>query len=179
MSRERIGISAASLIAAMILGAAGAPVLRAQAATPQSAIDGMVTDTSLAPLGDATVSILGSNVRVVTESNGRFRIVDVAPGEITLLVRRIGFEAATAKVRVTEGETQRVSFSLQRATNTLDQVTIRGKQLGWKMTEFEQRRKLGEGQFMTQAEIEKRNVVDVSDLLATFTGLGDGRRVSA
>jgi hypothetical protein len=36
------------------------------------------------------------------------------------------------------------------------------------MAEFEERRKLGFGQFMTQAEIEKRNSVLVADLVRTF-----------
>jgi hypothetical protein len=53
-----------------LLGAALAPArwisAQARAAAHLGVIDGIVTDTSLAPLGDVTVSFIGSTLRVVT-----------------------------------------------------------------------------------------------------------------
>jgi hypothetical protein len=135
-------------------------------------IDGTVTDTSLVLLGDATVSILGSNVRVVTGANGRFRISDISPGQVIVMIRRIGFEPLSARVLVAALDTARMSFALERAPTTLDTVVIAEKLHSTAMTEFEERRKFGTGQFMTQDQIERRNVVATSDLLRTFNGLG-------
>ncbi len=133
-------------------------------------IEGVVTDTSLAPLAEATVSMLGSSVHVVTGANGKFRISDIAPGQVIVLVRRVGFEPLSARVLVTTLDTARMSFAMERATTTLGTVVIAGKRLSMAMTEFEEHRKLGVGQFMTQVQIEKWNMVELSDLLATFTG---------
>jgi hypothetical protein len=155
----------------LVVALAQATSAHAQAAAPGAArlgvIDGMVMDSTLAPLGDATVSIVGSIVRVVTGPNGRFRVRDVNPGGHILLVRRIGFEAASMVMQVPPGDTVRPSITLLRATTTLDTVAVKGQRLTPAMKEFEERRRLGFGHFITQAEIEKRNVPDLSDLLAT------------
>lgn len=146
----------------------------ARIASPQSPptrlamIDGVVTDSALVPLGDATVSILASNIRVVTGANGRFQVRDLKPGAFVLLVRRIGYEAASLRLQLTFGDTVRPSVALLRASTKLDTVAIQGKRLTPAMQEFEARRKLGFGHFVAQAEIEKRNVQALSDLLAAI-----------
>jgi hypothetical protein len=159
------------ILAAVIAIAAARGVVAAQETARPGVIDGIVTDSSLVPLSDATVSLLGSTIRVVTGANGRFRVRDMKPATYILIVRRIGYEAASLSVQLTAGDTARPSFTLARATTRLDTVTVKGQQLTPAMQEFEARRKFGEGQFMTQAEIEKRNVVGLSDLLSTFKGI--------
>jgi hypothetical protein len=142
----------------------------ARAARPGT-IDGFVTDTNLVPLVDATVTIIGSNIQVVTGTNGRFRMVHVAPGAYLLLVHRMGFEPALANVQVPDADTLRVSFMLQRATTTLGTVRVTAPYVSWKTAEFDARRKAGEGQFVTQEEIEKRNTPWVSGLLEGLRGV--------
>jgi hypothetical protein len=134
-------------------------------------IDGVVTDSALVPLGDATVSFVGANLRVVTGANGRFRVRDMNPGAYVLIVRRIGFEASSVRLQLSPGDTVRPALVLQRTGTTLDTVAIVGTRLTPAMQEFEARRKLGFGQFMTQKEIERRNVEGLQDLLAMFKGV--------
>ncbi len=168
-------------LAASLLIAGGTRVADAQARPNRGAIDGIVTDTvQFRPLGNATISIAGSNVRVVTGANGRFRMIDIPPGQYDLLALRLGYSPTSARVQMGDADTLRVSFSMQRVATALDTVAIKGNQLSWGLNEFEERRKLGEGQFMAQAEIEKRNVERVSDLLVMFRGIkvGDGGSVS-
>jgi hypothetical protein len=131
-------------------------------------IDGVVSDTGLVPLAEATVSILGSEMRVVTGTNGRFRMIRIPPGQYIVLVRRLGFEPTSANVQVAAAETLRVSFSLERVVATLDTVRVATEHVSPRMAEFDARRKLGEGQFMTQDQIEKANSPWVSSLLANF-----------
>jgi Carboxypeptidase regulatory-like domain len=161
---------AAHVAAFIVLGVNIHPV-GAQESVHPGVIDGLVTDSALAPLGDATVSFLGSAIRVVTGSNGRFRVRDMKPATYIVIVRRIGFEAASLSVQVASGDTVRPSFALQRATTRLDTVNVRAQQLTPAMQEFEARKKLGFGQFMTQKEIENHHVEGLQDLLATFNGV--------
>jgi hypothetical protein len=147
----------------------------AQARAVPGAIDGVVTDSSLTPLADATASLLGSNVRVVTSANGRFRILGLPPGGYIVLVRRIGYTSMSAPIDVAARDTVRASFTLRRAVAALDTMTISEK--GWSSPierEFDERRRLGWGQFMTQAEIENLNFVDLEDVLRTFRSVGTG-----
>jgi Carboxypeptidase regulatory-like domain len=172
--RRRIlgGAPVVSLAAACLLASlAHAQARGARAAATTGTIDGVVSDTSLAPLSDAAVMIVGTEIRVVTSVNGRFRLVAVPAGQYVLLVRRIGFEATTAKINVAESDTLRVSFTLEPAVASLDPVKVAAKSLSPKLTEFYERRKVGPGQFMTQDEIEKQNPVRTTDLLRRFLGM--------
>jgi hypothetical protein len=152
----------ASLIAACVLPAS------AQSRPAAGAIDGVVTDTDLVSLADATASILGSSVQVVTGANGRFRILALPAGQYILVVRRLGYAPSSTVLQVAGGDTLRMSFALERIMTALDTVTVTAKRYSMRMTEFEGRRKAGFGQFMTQGEIEKRNGVYVSDLIRTI-----------
>ncbi len=155
----------ASLIAACVLPAS------AQSRPAAGAIDGVVTDTNLVSLADATASILGSSVQVVTGANGRFRILALPAGQYILVVRRLGYAPSSTVLQVVGGDTLRMSFALERIMTALDTVTVTAKRYSMRMTEFEGRRKAGFGQFMTQGEIEKRNSVFTSDLVRTFTSV--------
>lgn len=144
----------------------------AQARRVPAAIDGIVTDSALAPLTDATVSLLGSIARVVTRANGRFRIVDVSPGEYVLFVRRIGYASVSSTIELTAGDTLRPSFTLRRAVAELDTIVVADKGgLSPIEREFEERRRLGEGQFLTQAQIETLNFVDLENVMRTFKAM--------
>jgi hypothetical protein len=165
--KRRITLPAAALLSAALVVAGS---MSAQSAPVTGAIDGIVTDTLLHPLGDATVSVFGSSLQVVTGANGRFRIADIAPGAYILFARRDGFEAASAKVEVAGGETFRASFSLERSTTPTASKDAKGR-LALNMAEFDERRKMGFGQSMTQDEIEKRNTDYATELMRLFEGV--------
>jgi hypothetical protein len=131
-------------------------------------IDGIVSDSNLAPLQAAQVSILRTSIRVGTGPNGRFRIHDVPSGEYLLIVRRIGYRPTSAVVQVSEPDTLRLSYTLEGVTNTLDTVVVTARRQSIRMQEFESRRKLGFGQFMTQDEINQRNTVYATELFRKF-----------
>ena len=140
----------------------------AQARSSPGVIDGAITDSSLVPLGDATAWVLGSRIEVLTGANGRFRIEKLPAGRYLLLVRRIGFTPVSTAVQVDGGDTARVWLSLNRVTAALDTMRIVARNESGRLSEFEARRTSGDGQFMTQAEIEKLNLQGVSDLLRHF-----------
>jgi hypothetical protein len=167
MMRRSVFVATA-LAYAGVAGAQGGVAQRAQGAPPLGVVDGIVTDTSLVPLGDATVTFLGSTIKVVTGANGRFRVRDLNPGTLFLIVKRIGYMPATLSVEVTAGDTVRPSFALERSATVLDTVAVNAQRLSPAMVEFEARRKAGLGHFIIQAEIDKKNVLAVGDLLATI-----------
>ena len=139
---------------------------------PAGVIDGIVTDTSLVALAEATISLFGTEIRVVTGTNGRFRILRVPAGQHIVIARRVGYEPASARVQVSATDTLRLSFALERIVSTLDTVVVAEKRRSPKMAEFGERRKYSiGGKFMTQAEIEKRNTVFATELIRTFVSV--------
>jgi hypothetical protein len=141
-------------------------------------IDGIVSDTMLAPIASATVSVLGTDLRVVTAADGRFRITQLRPGRYIIFARRLGFEMASATVQIIASDTARIAFALLQAVTQLEPTIITGRSLSPRLAEFEERRlfaaKFGGGQFMSQDEIDKRNTVFTTELIRTFSGIGVG-----
>lgn len=161
---------ASALAAASLLGV-GVAFAAPQASPAPGTIDGIVTDTNLVSLPGATATILGTDIEVVTGANGRFRIHNLPAGHYTLFVRHLGYVPSSAAMEVAWGDTLRMALMLRRGMAALDTVIVAGKRLSPRMAEFEDRRRLGFGQYMTQPEIEKRNSVYVTELVRTFLGV--------
>ncbi|HEY2379351.1 MAG TPA: carboxypeptidase-like regulatory domain-containing protein [Gemmatimonadaceae bacterium] len=134
----------------------------------QGTIDGLVSDTSMAPLHAAFVSIVGTPIRVGTGPNGRFRITKLRPGQYLVIVKRVGYRPTSGIVDVAAFDTARLSYTLEPIVTTLATVTVSEKPFSIRMGEFLARRKLGMGEFMTQEEIEAKNTVYATELLRSF-----------
>ena len=86
-------------------------------------ITGKVTQTGAgAPIQEASVSIFGQPVGVRVNERGEYRI-RVPQGDVTLLVRAIGFQRQTR--RIPPGE-QTADFSLEKDVLQLEQVVVTG-----------------------------------------------------
>ena len=151
-----------ALLAVTVACVAGAQTAERRRGT----IVGVVADTSLRALTGADVSLAGTNVRVTTESLGRFRIVRVPIGQFTLLARSIGHRPAANAVDVDAGDTLRLTVTLEPTdAHELSTVVITERSLSAKLREFEERRKQGLGEFFTQADIEKIDGLHVGDII--------------
>lgn len=148
-----------------------AVMLHAQARSSVGAIDGVVTDTGLVPLADASISVLRSRIGVMTDRSGRFRIGDIPPGSYVLSIRRLGYAPRNAAVTVSRSDTIRIAIELQPIVNALPAVVISSRPAVGALAEFEQRRSQGRGQFLTGDQIAARNSVRVRELLRSFMGV--------
>ena len=151
-------------------------VLQAQPSRPAvgnrlGSIDGVVSDSNAVALAGATVSLFGSAVHVETGPNGRFRIVELPAAPYIVIVRRLGYRSLSSVVDVQRGDTVRLGFVLERAPTVLDTVQVTARYLSPRLQEFENRRKLGEGQFLNADEIYRRSAVTAGDLIRTFRGV--------
>ena len=135
---------------------------------PRGMMDGIVTDTSLAPIAGATISLFGSPISAKTGENGRFRIVALPAGEYVVMARRLGYASASVTLHVEGGDTLRPSFALRRVTPELDTVRASAIFAVTRLGEFEERRarSIG-GHFITADEIYRRNPTGIGDMLAT------------
>jgi CarboxypepD_reg-like domain/TonB-dependent Receptor Plug Domain len=143
----------------------GKPLARDTVRRGMGVIDGVVSDTNLVPLAGSEVGILRTSLKVHTGENGRFRILGVPEGVYILIVRRLGFRPVSAMVEVPRGDTLRLAYALERAPVGLDTVVITEKRESVRLMEFNYRRKVGQGEFITAADIEKRPSVMAADVL--------------
>ncbi len=85
-------------------------------------ITGKVTQVGGSPLADASVTVLGQAIGARSNEAGEYRL-RVPQGEVTLLVRAIGFKRMTAKVAA-GANTQ--DFALEKDVLQLEGVTVTG-----------------------------------------------------
>ncbi len=149
------------------------PAVRAQSrAAPTSVIDGYISDAALAPIADASVTLLGRSAHVVTRENGRFRITGLAAGTYLVVANRLGFTPATVRVELAAGDTARPSIELEHNAPMLDTMkAVASSPRSARLSEFYERRKAGIGQSMNAEEIDRRNSPWPKELLRTFLGV--------
>jgi hypothetical protein len=152
-------------------------VLPLLSATAQSrerpSIRGTVSDTAGTPLDAAEVLLLHSTPRAVSDSLGRFQITGVDSGIATLVARKFGFVPETTRVSVASGASSSVRFALRPAPAVLGEVTVRDSaHRPPRFDDFERRRarRMG-GQYITQADIERRQPRVTSDILRGALGI--------
>ena len=114
-----MSVPRSSLYAALMVA------LLAGTADAQRRVTGRVTgEGTTEPLNAASVTVVGTTIGTYTDDAGRFAL-EVPSGDVTLLVRRIGFRRATVPVGPAESE---VNIALERDVLQLEGQVITGTQ---------------------------------------------------
>lgn len=97
-----------------------APVLAQQAT-----ISGRVLDqVSGRPIPDAVVLLVGTNIQVTTDAEGRYTLRNVPPGRVQIRAARIGYQAQVQILTVQPGATVTADFEIPAAVVSLDEVVV-------------------------------------------------------
>ena len=91
-------------------------------------ISGTVKDPAGGVLVGALVELQPTGKRVVSDDQGQFRILDVAPGEYTLTASYVGFSLFTTTVKVAPGQVATADVAMQVASQN-DQVIVSAERL--------------------------------------------------
>lgn len=135
-------------------------------------IDGMVTDTGFVPMQGAEIGVLRTSLKIATGEQGRFRITDVPVGTYILTVRRFGYRPTASVISVSGGDTLRLSYALQSMrASQLDTIRVTERQQSRNLMEFERRRQLGLGKYLTATDLERRGSIDIATVLRGFMSL--------
>lgn len=154
---------------ALSLGvAAEAAAQRGPAPAGRGVILGAVTDTSLRAVAGVNVEVIGTTARLITGDDGLFRIQDVSPGEYLVWIRRLGYRPVSHLVRAEADDTLRLSYTLEPTLTELSPVTVTERARSHKMRGFDERRKLGGGEYLDQAQVEKLNLQEMEGVIRTF-----------
>lgn len=145
-----------SLTAAVLAVAAG-PATAQNTGTVGGVV---VSQQTQRPLAGAQVSIPGTGLGTLTNSNGQFLIVGVPRGDHTVRVDMLGFGIAENPVTIAAGETARVNFQLSETAIALDEVVVTGTAAATR------RKEIGNSvEAITSAEIEDSPVTNPQQIL--------------
>jgi TonB-linked SusC/RagA family outer membrane protein len=113
--------SMAGLLA--LFGAGATPVAAQQAGTVQ----GLILDqASNRPLPGAEVHIQGTELRMITNEQGRYLIMNVPAGTHTLRVELLGYNTVTRQFTVTAGQTTTVNVTVAPTAIALRELVVTG-----------------------------------------------------
>jgi hypothetical protein len=152
--------------------ALGVSIAQPAAAQANGSIAGRVVSVATAaPLAGADVLLRPGNRRAATDSSGRFRFTEVAPGEVTLLVRLIGFAPDSARINVKPNDDVDVRIELKRAAaQPLDTVTVAGQEQALdrgKLAEYYKRKQFGTGRFFDSDILEKERDGQLAEIISS------------
>jgi iron complex outermembrane receptor protein len=104
---------------ALVFGGAAFPLV-AQTGT----IRGTVADSSGTPLGSASLTVEGTELRTTSGAGGEYELQGVPSGRRTVRARLIGYRAASATVEVSPGSDERLDFTLGRSAVQLAPIDV-------------------------------------------------------
>jgi hypothetical protein len=158
----------AAIAAVGLCGLVTVPVA-AQQPSGVAVVLGTITDTTGAPIAEADVLVLGTTIAWRTDARGAFAGT-LRPGSHMLRVRRMGYEARSARLDIIGTDTATVFFALAPMAVELAPVLVEAMERKYtaKMTGFAERMNTQgapASSFITREEIERENPMRVSDLL--------------
>src|SRR5690606_35811713 len=110
-----------------LIGALLAPLPLLGQAGAVGTVIGQVTDAATgSPLPGATVNVVGSNTGRITDSNGRYILINVPTGPQAVEVRLLGYSTARGNVTVAEGQSATGNFALETQAMLLEGVVAVG-----------------------------------------------------
>jgi hypothetical protein len=121
------------------------------------------------PVADAQVSVVGGPA-VRTNARGEFALTDAPLGTRTLDVRAVGHYPDRRTVTVRESSAP-VLIALSSLRAVLDTMKVRASPLINNVVEFEKRRRMSQGRFLSRADIAKLNPLVTSDVFRSISGV--------
>ena len=134
-------------------------------------VKGFVSDSTLRPIANVSVTVAGTAIAAETDTAGAFVLRISATGERVLILKRIGLSPLSYRVDLRPADTTSLSFEMVRLASTLDTVRVVGAHAQSRRDEILERIALKQGQFLTMDQIERRGVVATQDLFHSFLGV--------
>ena len=149
----------------------GAGVALAQ---PTGSIVGFVReDVSGRPLPGVAVVLPAHNMQVETDSSGRYVVRGIPGGPTRFVARKIGWEEHASDLTIAGGVSREYNIALRAAAATLDTIRVVGMspENRYALNLFAEHRKRGMGTFIDTADLRRREIAKVADLLRTIAGV--------
>lgn len=118
-------------------------------------------------LAGTPVEIIERSVSTTAGTTGFYRFAGLAPGQLTVRVRRLGYESVSMSVVLREGTAEHRDVMLVRLPNTLTEVRIDGqvRKVPPRYQDVYRRMSTANGYFFTREDIDRLNPVDIQAML--------------
>ena len=156
---------------AAALALAAAHALPAQ--SDRATLLGTVRDLAGAGVPGVRIMTIPAGAIAITDSTGRFALLDLAAGRTRFTVRRIGFQPGEFSLDLKAGDTLEYDLRLEEKAVPIPGVETRGVSRADRALEkfYDHRASGGGGHFIVRADIEQKKPERLSDMLRSIPGL--------
>lgn len=145
---------------------------RMQLRRGSAVVRGQVLDKTGKPVAGARVDMPGAASTAVTAESGNFVLANVPAGTQSLVVRRLGYAPSETVVELSARQPKSVTIRLGDFVRQLNNVVVTARaDSGLNVLGFTERRRMGQGRYLTGEEIESMNAIRASDVLRRVPGL--------
>jgi len=140
-------------------------------------VSGMIVDGhNLRPLAGAMIVLIETATgrgaaSGETDKGGAFALRPVPPGTYALNVQRIGYRSSSSTLDLVADVNPDVTLSLLPHGLSLRPLVVTVARRAARPSEFERRRAVGNGTYVTRADIESQHPLLVTDLFRTVPGI--------
>jgi hypothetical protein len=131
----------------------------------------VVTESPAMPLPGVEIVLPDLGLTTRSDSAGAFRIAGVVPGNRKVVARRVGYGVMESEIEFTAGVTTDRRIVLARVTLLDSLLTTADRDNDPLLRAFDERRRMGLGQFVTREEIARRETALLSSFLQQRPGL--------
>ena len=140
------------------------------AAQPGGTLTGMVTSANKAPIAQARIRVIGTDLTTTTGIDGAFNVPRVPAGRHQLQVAMVGYTPTAMAIEIVAEDTLRVNLvleplALETVTVTADPNFFVG------MSGFAERKQRGMGRYFTRDEIKAMQPRQLTDVLRRVPGM--------
>jgi len=150
------------------------PASGALAQARTASITGMVVNRETRePVSGALVRLAWTGRSAVVDSAGRFDLKGLAPGAGLLQIRAIGYVVGSWAVRLAEGDVVSKTFEMDASPIVLPEMLVPTTPPdNWRSPQgFEQRRRKGDGYFVTEEQLKAQHPITLVEVLRTVPGI--------
>ncbi|NNV56958.1 TonB-dependent receptor [Limnovirga soli] len=142
-------------------------------------LQGTITNDKAAPVADAFIHVLNSNLFAFTDDLGKFVIPHLTKGSYTIIVSATGYASKQATIQVVEQHVTNIDMQLADATLQLDEVMVSAEK-----REASQQQVPVSISTLTAKQVQQYRLWDTKDLSAIIPNFfannsGDYRNVSS
>ena len=163
----------AKLVGMMLICASSA-TLAPSSAVGQSIgnLKGVVSTPEKKPLSRARISVAGSDLVAVSDTDGSFRITSLPAGAQTVEIKLLGYSNAALPVQIESGKEAVLLVTLTSVPVELKTVKVTADTIILpEMRGFMERKGRGSGTFLTREEIDRMAARTFTDILRRVPGM--------
>jgi hypothetical protein len=153
--------------------AVGAPVSATVLEAQDSGIlTGVVSTADNRPLGGARISVVGTPLGAVADTDGTFRVATLPLGARSVVIKLIGYATIQMPVQIDSGKTVVVHVTMVEVPVALKTVSVTADPYVLpEIRRFAERRARGGGSFFTREDIDHMQARLFTDILRRVPGM--------